>query len=159
MRRTPLKRKTPLKSTKRVKARGPVKGRWAEWRAQERAAVMLRAGRRCEACQRPLAGSGQQLEWAHMFGRGHLISEPMASSRHCTMGLCHYCHDIVDGRQPMLDQANEGRLLEELRWTAIRRLIVYLNEEGVDVKAINTEGLDPLGVARMIERQWRDRFL
>lgn len=124
----------------RVKARGPVKDRWAAWREQERAAVMERAQSVCEHCTFPKVA----LEWAHGFGRRQIVGEPLASSRFMTFAFCPICHPLFDSNQA------PGRR-DVLRWRAIGRLTAYLQDQGVEIGVISSEEFDPLGAARHLE--------
>jgi hypothetical protein len=78
---------------------------------------MLRAGFRCEAC----GDNMKPLEWAHLAGRGNIISEPWCSTPELTAGLCSGkwgelgCHERVD-------RALSPDLLNHLRSTALHRL-------------------------------------
>ena len=51
---------------------------------------MQRAAGRCESCN-----ANRTLEWDHTCGRGHLVSEPWASSPFLTVGLCRSCHRMA----------------------------------------------------------------
>ncbi len=61
------------------------------------------------------------LEWAHLVGRGNIISEPWCSTPELTTGLCSGkwgdlgCHEKID-------RALAPELLRELRWRACQRL-------------------------------------
>lgn len=94
----------------------------------------------CEGC-----GERPGTEWAHLFGRGNVISEPWCSLSELTAWLCRPCHDAVDRRheQPLSDRlrwAALGRL--ELRWPALRP--VLSGREPLDG--------DPFDVVRAAER-------
>src|SRR5665213_212817 len=96
---------------RRLPARGPVKERWADHHARSRLAVMRRAGAKCEAEECHEAPT----EWAHLFGRRHIIGEPWCSSPALTMGLCKADHQSIDrGLNP--------DLRSRLQWVGLVRL-------------------------------------
>lgn len=63
------------------------KGELLAYRKEQRSIVMERSGGKCESC-----GRSTKLEWDHVCGRGHLVSEPWASSHYLTVALCSFCH-------------------------------------------------------------------
>jgi len=148
VRRVPLRRKTPLRAGGKLPAVGAARLRWAEWQHQERLAVMARARTHCESC-----GIVATLEWAHLFGRNNKgVGEPVASSRFMTAGLCRICHI-------RFDTDRDTELCDRLRWRAIRWLMAYLADQGYPVPVILSAGADPLGAARIIDREARSYFV
>jgi hypothetical protein len=73
----------------RLTQRGTSALRWQQWRNRQRALVALRNDGRCEGYEcRALA-----TDWHHVFGRRHIIAEPLASHHTMTAGLCRDCHN------------------------------------------------------------------
>lgn len=109
--------------------RGPVAARWETHRRRSRAVVMARAYGRCEVpgCR------AEATEWAHMFGRRHLVAEPHASSPELTAALCRSHHQGIDrGLLP------DTQLV--LRWAACQRFGLRWG--------VSPVGNDPLAVIR-----------
>src|ERR1035437_7007451 len=144
MKRTPLKRKTPLRvagpgkiqrkedgsggpqpgsatrkdkaatlssRVKPIKLMGSRGKRLDPMRERCKREVRRRSGGVCEVpeCERT------DVAWAHIFGRGNVVSEPLASSPQLTMDLCSIHHDAID-RGFDLD------LREQLRWLCVEQV-------------------------------------
>ncbi len=100
-----------MKLQRPLPQRGSVKARWAAHHAASRRAVMTRSRGKCEGC-----GEGERpLEWAHLAGRRHIVSEPWASSPELTAALCGECHHKID-------RGLDAPLGARLRWEAAERL-------------------------------------
>jgi len=113
---------------------------WVKHRADSRIVVMRRANGRCEGCGNvPQEWGG--LQFAHLFGRRHIVSEPMASDPDFCAALCHGCHTMIDGNR-------HPTLLLALRMNGIHR---YAAAHGL---TYNEHG-DPLGIVREWEASQR----
>jgi len=104
-----------MKLPRRIRAQGAVKGRWLAHQSHSRAIVALRAKGVCEG---PGCGS-PGTEWAHLFGRRHIIEEPWASSPELTAALCRTHHRRLDANQ-------DSALQTHLRAAALTRLSARL---------------------------------
>lgn len=116
-----------------MRERGASTLRWQRWRDDQRKAVWARCRGVCEASGCTMAAR----EWAHCFGRRHIIAEPLASHKTMTCGLCVVHHHEMD-RDPASDVA------AELKWAAIARAVTHFDVEPAP-------GSDPKGVATAIE--------
>ncbi len=121
--------------------RGAKTERWARWHEKCRDTVALRAGFKCEACGSNL----RPLEWAHLAGRGNIISEPWASLPELTTALCS--GKYILGCHEKIDRALAPELLTQLRQLAIVRLM----REYQELRALNWD--DPLDGIREAIRQ------
>jgi hypothetical protein len=119
-----------------INKHGDVKGRHLAHHAASRRDVFIRCRGRCEAEDCTEAAT----DWAHLFGRRHLLSEPWTSSPACTMGLCRGHHNAVD-------RGLDPDLLHRLRMVGLVRLCTV---EGAPLSLISD---DPLGSIRAVE-QW-----
>lgn len=111
------------------------------YRATCRAEVMRRARAPlgigcCEGC-----AEWKPLEWAHVFGRRHIVAEPLASSPLMTRALCGHCHDRLDGRTPD-PAALASAYRRDVILTAYARL-------GLGIPPTH---LDTMGAARHLDR-------
>jgi hypothetical protein len=107
--------------------------KWARWMARQKAKVMGRSMRRCEAC----GALGGRREWHHSVGRSHLVSEPWASLSELCFALCaggsKSCHHKVT-------YGTDLELTERLRQKAADRLAISY---GFDLPlSPKDEGLD-----------------
>lgn len=135
-------------SRARIPSKGPVKLRWEKWRKAARAEVMRRAEGRCEACARPtLSYPWMELEWGHLFGRRHIIGEPMCSHPLATIAFCPACHHEFDANSNPTQR-------DRLRWHSVHDLVEYFARHGVECD-IRMAGDDPLGAIRLIDGQAR----
>jgi len=104
---------TALPQPLRTRGKGTI--RWDQWRKRQRALVAIRARGECEAprCKE------KPTEWHHVFGRGHLIAEPLASHHTMTVGLCGNCHKATTRKErpltPILELAALQRVCAWLR--------------------------------------------
>jgi hypothetical protein len=71
-----------------MKQSGHRSQRWQRWRLEQRAA----AWRRCRGVCEVVGCYDQADEGDHVFGRGHLVSEPLASHAAFMAGLCKTHH-------------------------------------------------------------------
>jgi hypothetical protein len=119
--------------------------RWGKWQAQERQAVLIRSGRRCEGC-----GQGDRvLQWAHIAGRRHIVGEPWASSRELTAALC--CASAVSGElgcHEKYDRHLDEVLIWNLGLIAVDRL--WWRFCGADPFAKTYANPDPLDSIRSL---------
>jgi hypothetical protein len=75
----------------RIRPLGKGTQRWSQWRQRQRALVAQRNYGRCEGYEcRALA-----TDWHHVFGKRHIIAEPLASHHTMTAGLCRDCHNHI----------------------------------------------------------------
>lgn len=65
-------------------------------------------------CEWPLCSS-RDTEWAHLFGRMHIIPEPWASRPEMTLALCRRHHNAVD-------RGLDEEMRETLRWRGVMTL-------------------------------------
>ena len=113
--------------------RGAVKGRQEAHHRASKLAVMQRCRSVCEGC-----GEGRVLDWAHAFGRRHIVSEPWCSSPELTLGLCRQCHrDVDEGIDPNKQQ--------RLRWICVTR---FAAKHGLPIPS--TADHDELGAIRAL---------
>lgn len=55
------------------------------------------------------------MDWAHLFGRRQIISEPWCSSPELTAALCRPCHQSIDrGLAPYLQKGLRLRAIHSL---------------------------------------------
>jgi hypothetical protein len=83
-----------MRMPKPMGERGRRSRRWQQWRMEQRAAVWRRS-KQCEVPDCPMPAQ----EWCHIFMRGHLVSEPLASHAAFTCGMCRPHHTKVT-REP-----------------------------------------------------------
>lgn len=96
-----------------LRARGSGTLRWQQWRNRQRALVALRNKGICENPRCPFKST----EWHHVFGRGHVVSEPLASHHTMTVGLCGDCHKATTrGEQPLTGTLRIAALLRVCAW-------------------------------------------
>jgi hypothetical protein len=107
----PQSKDKQLRRTSLIKPIGARGKRLAPERERAKREVRRRSRGICEVlgCERT------DIAWAHIFGRGNIVSEPMASSPELTMDLCSIHHDAID-RGFDLD------LREQLRWIAVAKV-------------------------------------
>ncbi len=78
---------------------GTTTQRWAKWRHKNAITVRIRSEGRCEAEKMwpDKAGrcSNDAVDWHHVFGRGHIIAEPLASHHTMTTALCREHHNAA----------------------------------------------------------------
>jgi len=79
--------------------------------SEARAECLRRSMDRCEICRERYC---RPLEWAHLFGRGNRIAEPLCSSPALTIMAGRDCHQDLDGNRI-------PRVRELLRWQAVDR--------------------------------------
>jgi hypothetical protein len=91
--------------------------RWHRWHEKSRTAVALRAGFKCESCMSNL----RPLDWAHLAGRGNIISEPWCSLPELTAALCS--GKYAPGCHERVDRNLAPELLRDLRQMALIRLM------------------------------------
>ena len=120
-----------------MRERGASTVRWQRWRNDQRIAVWARCRGVCESTGCTMAAR----EWAHCFGRRHIIAEPLASHKTMTCGLCVDHHHEMD-RDPNSIVALEQRMEAISRATAFFKLR--------DTYLAGGEG-NPVGAARAIE--------
>lgn len=116
-----------------MRERGASTLRWQRWRNQQRADVWLRCLGICEATD----CTAKAVEWAHCFGRRHIIAEPLASHKTMTCGLC------VDHHREM-DRDPNSIVAMDMRTAAIVRAAEFFNLEPLLAG-------DIIGSARAIE--------
>lgn len=96
-----------------LQARGKGTLRWQQWRNRQRALVALRARGQCEAPR----CADKATEWHHVFGRGHIVSEPLASHHTMTTGLCGMCHKAATrGEKPLTPILQIAALMRVCAW-------------------------------------------
>lgn len=128
----------------RPNAIGKRKLRWAEHHKLSRETVERRALGRCEVCRE------RGTDWAHLFQRGNVISEPLCSMPFMTTLLCRSCHDRLDQRV-----GHDTVFQERARWNACHRAIEAL-WPGTEIDGpMSPEALGVMGSARAIERAWK----
>ncbi len=118
-----------------LQARGKGTIRWQQWRNRQRALVALRSQGKCEApkCEE------RATDWHHVFGRGHIISEPLASHHTMTAGLCRTHHRATERKErpltPILQLAALQRVaawfrLPDIPHDQVRTVEAMLRAEG-----------------------------
>jgi hypothetical protein len=96
-----------------LKARGKTTARWAQWRKREAALVALRNGGKCEG----LGCRSRAEHLHHVFGRRHIIAEPLASHHTMCVALCKDCHARVHlGEKPLLPVLQLAALGRAEQW-------------------------------------------
>ena len=124
---------TALPSPLRAKGKGTL--RWEQWRKRQRALVAIRADGQCEAprCKE------NPTDWHHIWGRGHLVSEPLASHHTMTAGLCRTHHNATTRGErpltPILQLASLQRVcawfrLPQIEPSAVRTIEAILKADG-----------------------------
>ena len=130
---------------------GTVKRRWLAYIAKCREEIMFRCtteddAYRCEGCQRTFVRRPRVLAHHHVFGRGKLIAEPLASHPIMGAGLCRLgCHREIHADP-------KGLLSKRIRIAALQRAwqtFGFAPCEPIEEDALN-------GYARAIERMLRD---
>jgi hypothetical protein len=93
-----------------LRSAGTTTQRWANWRHKNAVIVRRRSLGQCEAEQS--AGRRCQHEaedWHHVFGKRHIIAEPLASHHTMTAALCRECHNAAHRSEhpllPLLQRA------------------------------------------------------
>ncbi|MBU6427437.1 MAG: hypothetical protein KGR26_00355 [Cyanobacteria bacterium REEB65] len=126
----------------RLRPVGRVKDRWLPHQRKARDIVIVRARGWCEApeCREP------GTDWAHAFGRRHIVGEPLCSLPSMTFWLCHPHHVQMDEKDPEFQA--------EMRWTAIDRTCDALRAEPWVSEWPPGEIFTPEGAARHIEANW-----
>jgi hypothetical protein len=99
---------------------GRVGLRWEQWRKRQRALVALRMDGKCEGYR----CAERATDWHHVFGRGKLVAEPLASHHTMTVGLCRTCHNASHRR--------ERPLTPILELAALQRVCVWFRLPQVD---------------------------
>jgi hypothetical protein len=118
-----------------IRARGKGTIRWTQWRARQRALVALRCSGICEVSDcKEKAG-----DWHHVWGRGHILSEPLASHHTATVGLCRRHHNATTrGEKPItpyLQLLSIGRMcawfkLPQMMPDQVRTIEAIMRAEG-----------------------------
>ena len=109
------------------------------WRNEQRVKVWERCRGVCESTGCTMAAR----EWAHCFGRRHIIAEPLASHKTMTCGLCVAHHHEMDR-----DPASNLALVQKLR--ALVRATEFFGVGDFDVAGY-VDADDANGAARAIE--------
>src|ERR1700722_12379333 len=73
-----------------IRARGKQAARWTQWRNRQRALVAMRSEGRCEGYE--CRARSEDLH--HVFGRRHIVAEPLASHHTMCAALCRSCHNL-----------------------------------------------------------------
>lgn len=135
---------------------GTVKRRYLAYIARCREQVMERCtteddAYRCEGCQRTFVRRSRVLAHHHVFGRGKLIAEPLASHPIMGAGLCRLgCHREIHADIP-------GLLNKRIRIAALQRAwqtFGFAPVDGVVPEHLEDDALN--GYARAIERMLKD---
>jgi hypothetical protein len=111
--------------------------------ARTREAVRRRASGRCEFPGCIEVG----VHLAHGFGRGHIISVPLCDEPEFCWWACYDHHALYDRRR-RLRTAMEDPLLADLRREVAQRAATRWDVDPGD--------MEPIDVAREIERRWRE---
>jgi hypothetical protein len=106
-----------------IRRQGAHVAKWSRWHDRSKLAVMRREGFSCAGCRSNM----HPLEWAHLAGRGNIISEPFASLPELTAGLCVSSYGRV-GCHDSIDRGLNPDLLNQLRQRAIVLLMVRFKE-------------------------------
>src|SRR5580704_13247978 len=81
----------------RIRETGASTNRWRQWRKRQAALTAMRFAGKCEG---QCGGKAEDLH--HVFGRRHIIAEPLASHHTMTAALCRTCHNAAHrGERPL----------------------------------------------------------
>lgn len=133
-----------------IRKRGAHVEKWGRWQDHNRNAVARRAQFACEACGQRM----RPLEWAHLAGRGNIISEPWASTPELTAALCSHGFGVL-GCHEMIDRNLNPNLLKDLRTDAVIRLCQTYELGLAAIVGDYEEPLDAIREAvRRLETEW-----
>lgn len=114
-----------------LRSSGTTTQRWAKWRHKNAVTVRIRSGGQCEAEKLWPDTAGRcpndAADWHHVFGRRHIIAEPLASHHTMTAALCRECHNAA--------HRNERPLLPLLQQAALERASHFFFLPRVEVPA------------------------
>lgn len=119
----------------RMRQTGASTQRWAQWRKRQSALVAMRYAGKCEGHRCTQKAD----ELHHVFGRRHIIAEPLASHHTMCAALCRDCHRATHRGEkpitPILQLAALGRAaawwrLPDIPIDGVRTIEAMLRSEG-----------------------------
>lgn len=124
--------------------------KWSTYIAKCRDEIMTRCtdeydAYRCEGCQRTFVRRPRVLAHHHVYGRGKLIAEPLASHPVMGAGLCRKCHREIHADP-------DGLLNKRIRVAALQR--AWQTFGFAPCEPLAEDSLN--GYARAIERMLKD---
>lgn len=99
-----------------INKHGASAGRWSQWRKRQAALVALRFAGKCEGNR----CDSKADELHHVFGRRHIIAEPLASHHTMCAALCRDCHRAAHrGEKPLLPMLQLAALGRVCAWFSL----------------------------------------